>query len=129
MERQTQTPAADRAAAIDQIRRRLEAEQDDLLASARTTVSGLIVPVESAPDPLDRAVADRDRGMIERIRSRESRLIAKIQAALERIEDGSYGICERCGEEIAAGRLMARPVAALCIACKSELERAERLAG
>ena len=128
MDRQPQTPA-DRAAVIDQIRRRLEAEQDELLANARITVSGLIVPVETAPDPLDRAVADRDRGMIERIRSRESRLIAKIQAALERIEDGSYGICERCGEEIAVGRLLARPVAALCITCKSELERAERLAG
>ena len=60
------------------------------------------------------------------MREREERLLAKIDRMLEKIRQGTYGECEGCGDEIAAKRLVARPVASLCIACKDEQERDER---
>jgi DnaK suppressor protein len=86
-------------------------------------------PVDFSPDPLDQASSDRDRGMMERMRHRESRLIQKIEEALARIEDGTYGICEGCGEEIELARLKARPVATYCIECKTAQEKLERVTG
>ncbi len=62
-----------------------------------------------------------------RLRSRESRLIKKIKSALERIEDGTYGICEACGEDISIKRLMARPVTSKCIECKETEEKMEAI--
>jgi DnaK suppressor protein len=64
-----------------------------------------------------------------RIRDRERTLIGKIREALERIEDGTYGICEECGEEITAERLKARPVTTLCIECKKRQETEEKVKG
>ncbi|MBM4295465.1 MAG: RNA polymerase-binding protein DksA [Deltaproteobacteria bacterium] len=78
------------------------------------------------PDPADRATLETDRNFTLRIRDRERRLIAKIREALERIDDGSYGICDICGGEIAEKRLIARPVTTMCIACKSSQEALER---
>jgi len=78
-------------------------------------------------DPADRATAESDRSFTLRIRDRERRLIRKIQAALQRIDDGSYGICEECGEDIGVPRLKARPVTKLCINCKSKQEEDEHL--
>ena len=80
-------------------------------------------------DPADRATAESDRSFTLRIRDRERRLIRKIQSALQRIEDGSYGICEECGEEIGVPRLKARPVTRLCINCKAKQEEDETLRG
>jgi DnaK suppressor protein len=62
-----------------------------------------------------------------RIRDREARLIGKLQDALERLENGTYGFCDECGEEIPYKRLMARPVTTLCIQCKKEQEATERV--
>ena len=101
----------------------------ELLAGLQNTSIDRDSPVEFAPDLLDQATHDRDRGMIERIRSREGRLIQKIEDALARIEDGTYGICERCGEEIDLARLKVRPVATYCIECKTALEKMERITG
>ena len=84
---------------------------------------------EFTADLLDQAAKDRDRGIIERIRSREGRLIQKIEDALARIEDGTYGICECCGEEIDLARLNARPMTTYCIECKIALEKMERVSG
>ena len=80
------------------------------------------------PDPTDRASMESNRNSILRIRDRERKLIFKIQEALQRLNDGEYGICEGCGEEIGIERLKARPVTTLCIACKSRQEIEERKA-
>ena len=77
----------------------------------------------------DRATAESDRAFTLRIRDRERRLIRKIQSALQRIDDGTYGICDECGEEIAIPRLKARPVTRLCINCKAKQEEDEHLRG
>lgn len=78
------------------------------------------------PDPTDRASAEENRNFMLRIRDRERKLLVKIQEALRRLEDGEYGICELCGEEISIARLRARPVTTLCIDCKSNQEIEER---
>jgi DnaK suppressor protein len=83
---------------------------------------------ENFPDPTDRASMESNRNSILRIRDRERKLIFKIQEALQRLDDGKYGICEECGEKIGIERLKARPVTTLCIECKSNQEIAERKA-
>jgi len=92
-----------------------------------STLEELTDSNEVFADPADRATAESDRSFTLRIRDRERRLIRKIQAALQRIEDGSYGICEECGEDIGVPRLKARPVTKLCINCKSKQEEDEHL--
>ncbi|MBW1923447.1 MAG: RNA polymerase-binding protein DksA [Deltaproteobacteria bacterium] len=102
---------------------------DDLLDEALRTVSGMTDQGDNFPDPTDRATMESDRNFMLRIRDRERKLIGKIKEALERIENGTYGICEECGEEIAEGRLKARPVTTLCIDCKTKQEKDEKLKG
>lgn len=80
----------------------------------------------AASDVLDRASFETQQGFMLRIRDRESRLLGKIRLALTRIEEGEFGLCEMCGEPIGTARLKARPVATLCIACKTRRERRER---
>ena len=81
---------------------------------------------ENFPDPSDRATMESNRNSILRIRDRERKLIFKIEEALQRLEEGEYGVCEECGGEIGIERLKARPVTTLCIECKSSQEIAER---
>ena len=102
---------------------------DSLLDEASKTVSGMSDPNENMPDPSDRASLESDRNFTLRIRDRERRLIVKIKDALERIENGTYGICESCQEEISQKRLKARPVTTLCIDCKKNQEDEERIKG
>lgn len=125
----TDTALMTREEMLDYFRRVLDAQLQALLATAQETVCGLIDPLDRQSDPLDRAIIENDRGMTLRFRSRESRLIRKIRDALERIADGTYGNCQRCGDEIGVARLMARPVASYCISCKSEMEAAEKAVG
>jgi DnaK suppressor protein len=73
----------------------------------------------------DQASLESERSFELRIKDRERKLIGKVQEALKKISDGSYGICESCGEPIGVKRLQARPVTGLCINCKSEMEAAE----
>lgn len=94
-----------------------------------STLEDLTDSNESFADPADRASAESDRAFTLRIRDRERRLIRKIQAAIQRLDDGVYGICEECGEEISIPRLKARPVTKLCINCKSRQEEGENLRG
>ncbi len=82
---------------------------------------------EPPPDPTDRASLESDRNFLLRIRDRERRLILKIREAINRIENGTYGICEECGEEITEQRLKARPVTMLCIECKKAQDAEEKL--
>jgi len=83
---------------------------------------------ENFPDPTDRASMESNRNSMLRMRDRERKLIFKIQEALQRLEDGEFGICEQCGEEIGIDRLKARPVTTLCIECKATQEVQEKKA-
>jgi DnaK suppressor protein len=102
---------------------------EELLSQADDTVSGMTIPKENFPDPTDRAALEADRNFMLRIRDRESKLIKKIKKALERIENGTFGICETCGEDISVKRLKARPVTSQCIECKSKEEALEKALG
>lgn len=104
----------------------LTSRRAELLGEAGRTVSGMTDGKENFPEPADRAALESDRNATLRIRDRERKLINKIEEALQRIDDGVYGVCEECGEEIGVDRLRARPVTTLCIACKAEQEEAER---
>lgn len=104
----------------------LTARRQELMGEAERTVAGMNLLKENFPDPSDRASLESDRNATLRIRDRERKLIAKIDEALERIEGGTYGLCEECGEPIAIDRLKARPVTTLCIECKSAQEEEER---
>ena len=86
------------------------------------TVEGLLKSEESPADPLDRASLESNRSTTLRIRDKESMLIKKIRKSLEDIENGDYGICEDCGEDISIERLKARPVTSFCIRCKTKRE-------
>lgn len=102
---------------------------EELLNQADDTVSGMTTPKDNFPDPTDRAALEADRNFMLRIRDRESKLIKKIKKALERIENGTFGICESCGEDISIKRLKARPVTSQCIDCKSKEEALEKALG
>lgn len=102
---------------------------EELLKQADDTVADLIRSTDRAIDLVDQASLDTERSFRLRIRDRESRLISKIRQALARIEDGTFGICEVCGEDIALARLKARPVTTFCIGCKNQMETLERLTG
>ncbi len=97
-----------------------------LLSEAEKTVTGMTNDKDTFPDPTDRANLETDRNFLLRIRDRERKLILKIKEALARIEDGTFGICEECGEEISEERLKARPVTTLCIDCKTKAEEEEK---
>jgi len=103
--------------------------RDDLLQQADGTVSLLTAPYDNPSDITDRASFEADRNFMLRIRDRESKLISKINEALQRIEDGTYGICEVCGEDISVERLKVRPVTTYCIECKTKQEAFEKAAG
>jgi DnaK suppressor protein len=107
----------------------LKGQLDDILAQGEATIEDMTGTSELYADPADRATAESDRSFTLRLRDRERKLIKKIQEAIERIEDGSYGICEECGEEISVPRLKARPVTTLCIKCKSMQEEEESVRG
>lgn len=102
---------------------------NELLDEANKTVSGMTDQRENYPDPTDRASMESDRNFTLRIRDRERKLISKIRDALDKIEEGTFGICEQCGEEISAKRLEARPVTTLCIECKTKQENEEKVRG
>jgi len=114
---------------IEFFRGLLQEQMDELLKEAERTVAGMTDAKENFPDPTDRAALESDRNFLLRIRDRERKLISKIHEALERIEDGTFGICESCGEEIGEERLKARPVTTLCFDCKRRQEAMERARG
>ena len=114
---------------LEDFKNLLNEKLDNLLDEANKTVSGMSNPNENLPDPADRATLESDRNFTLRIRDRERKLIGKIKEALERIENGTYGICESCQEEISHNRLMARPVTTLCIDCKKRQEDEEKIKG
>lgn len=107
-------------------KKKLEDMSKNLLQEAEKTLSDMTDNNDNYPDPTDRASAESDRSFELRIRDRERKLLAKIKAAIDRIEGGTYGICDECGDEIGEKRLEARPVTTLCIECKTKQERQEQ---
>ena len=107
-------------------RRRLQEWKEEILRSSRETLDNL---QESAkhPDLSDRASSETERALELRARDRQRKLIAKIDAAIERIEMGTYGFCEETGEPISLKRLDARPIATLSIEAQERHERRERI--
>lgn len=114
---------------LEEFRRILNDQLKELLSQAGDTVSGMSSTKETFPDPTDRASAETDRNFMLRIRDRESKLIKKIKQALDRIENGTFGICDDCGEDIGMARLKARPVTTQCIDCKTKQEATEKALG
>ena len=92
-------------------------------------VSGMIAPKENIPAPVDRASLEADRNFMLRIRDRENKLIKKIRKAMDRIENNTFGVCEKCDEDISLARLKARPVTTHCIDCKTKEEATEGALG
>lgn len=114
---------------IEYFRQLLTSMLDEAQQKGDSTLEDLTDNNEIFADPADRATAESDRAFTLRIRDRERRLIKKIRAAIQRIDDGSFGVCDECGEEIGVPRLKARPVTKLCINCKSKQEEDEHLRG
>jgi len=111
---------------FQKIRKNLLEQKAKLVAEADATRNDL-PDNETYPDLGDQASAESDKNFMLRLRSRESKLIKKIDETIERIDKGEYGICEDCGEEIDARRLEARPVTTFCIECKTRQEEDEKL--
>ena len=101
--------------------------KEDLLRESRETVSHLQAETENHPDLADRASSETDRALELRTRDRQRKLIAKIDEALRRIEEGNYGYCEETGEPIGLARLEARPIATLSLEAQERHERRERV--
>lgn len=108
-------------------RKKLVAWKDDILREARDTLQNLQDENHNHPDLADRASSETDRAIELRARDRQRKLIAKIDAALARIDDGSYGFCEETGDPISLKRLEARPIATLSLEAQERHERRERV--
>ncbi|HEY1361862.1 MAG TPA: RNA polymerase-binding protein DksA [Xanthobacteraceae bacterium] len=108
-------------------RDKLLAWKEEILREAKETLAHLQAESENHPDLADRASSETDRAIELRARDRQRKLIAKIDAALARIEDGSYGYCEETGEPISLKRLEARPIATLSVEAQERHERRERI--
>jgi DnaK suppressor protein len=108
-------------------RRKLVAWKEDILRESRETLIALQAENENHPDLADRASSETDRAIELRARDRQRKLIAKIDAALQRIEEGVYGYCEETGEPISLKRLDARPIATLSLEAQERHERRERV--
>ena len=108
-------------------RGKLIAWKDEILREAKETLATLQAESENHPDIADRASSETDRAIELRARDRQRKLIAKIDAALQRIDAGTYGYCEETGEPISLKRLDARPIATLSIEAQERHERRERV--
>ena len=108
-------------------RQRLQGWRDEILRDAQGTMQNLQDDDGQAPDIADRATTESERSIELRTRDRQRKLVIKIDAALERIEDGSYGYCDDTGEPIGLKRLEARPIATLSIEAQERHERHERV--
>ncbi|BCB96493.1 RNA polymerase-binding transcription factor DksA [Dissulfurispira thermophila] len=111
---------------ILEIKKKLIRQKEALLSEAGDALNTL--PDETLfPELGDQASAEIDRNFMLRLKGRERQLLKKIDEAIEKIDSGTYGICEVCGEEINIKRLEARPVTTMCIECKTEQEEEEKL--
>lgn len=127
----TYTPSEDESfmneRQLNYFRERLMTWKEDILREGRETLATLQSENEALPDITDRASSEADLTIELRARDRQRKLIAKIDSALARIEDGSYGYCEETGEPISLKRLEARPIATLSLDAQEKHERSERI--
>lgn len=112
---------------LEYFRRKLLQWKDDIRRESRETVTHLQSDTSNHPDLADRASSETDRSLELRTRDRQRKLVSKIDEALRRIEDGSYGYCEETGEPISLARLDARPIATLSLEAQERHERRERV--
>jgi DnaK suppressor protein len=115
---------------LKRFKKMLEDSKASLLDSAkRTLMEESNFDTDDLPDEIDLASSEYAQSMVFRLRDREKFLLMKIDRALKRVEDGTFGVCERCEEDISLKRLEARPVTTLCIRCKEEQEKREKSYG
>jgi DnaK suppressor protein len=112
---------------IEYFRRKLVNWRAEILAGSRDTIEGLQGNTRNIPDVADRASEETDRALELRTRDRQRKLVAKIDAALRRIEDGEYGYCIVTGEPISLKRLDARPIATMSLEAQERHERREKV--
>src|SRR5579872_2475518 len=112
---------------VEYFKQKLLNWKEEILRESRETVTHLQAETENHPDVADRASSETDRALELRTRDRERKLIAKIDEALRRIEEGTYGYCEETAEPIGLRRLEARPIATLSIEAQERHERQERI--
>jgi len=108
-------------------KQKLERWKDEILRESRETLENLQEESQNHPDMADRASSESDRALELRTRDRQRKLISKIDAALKRIEDGTYGYCEETGDPIGLARLDARPIATLSLEAQEMHERREKV--
>ena len=111
---------------LQYFRNQLESMLEEIQQKGQSTIEDMSGTSQVYADPADRASQESDQFFTLRLRDRDRKLINKINAALERIDDGTYGICDMCGEDISIPRLKARPVTTQCIQCKSKQEEEEK---
>jgi DnaK suppressor protein len=111
----------------DYFRNKLNTWKEDILRESRETLENLQEESQNHPDMADRASSESDRSLELRTRDRQRKLIAKIDAALKRIDDGTYGYCEETGDPIGIARLDARPIATLSLEAQEMHERREKV--
>jgi DnaK suppressor protein len=115
---------------LKRYKKMLEDSKQALLDSAKKTLmEESNFDTDDLPDEIDLASSEYAQSMVFRLRDREKFLLKKIEKALSRIDEGTFGVCERCEEEISPKRLEARPVTTLCIRCKEEQEKKEKSYG
>lgn len=113
----------------DYFRRLLTGQLDELLGKNSHTAGSVAEPTEKSQDFTDQATQESDMDFNIHMKERDSKLVAKIKEAMERVEDGTYGICEDCGQTISEERLKVRTVTTMCIRCKRKQENDEKLRG
>lgn len=101
--------------------------KEQILATRLSQKESLQIHKEDTGDEVDRMSSESERALQIRLQTRENSFLKKIHYALHKIKEGTYGLCEDCGEEIELARLQARPTSTLCVACKEEQERTERV--
>jgi DnaK suppressor protein len=110
---------------LESVRKELVRRRDTLAAEVRAATERMIDDDEAYADSVDQAAADTDRAISVQIKNRERDVLVQIDQALRRMEEGIFGECERCGEDIAEARIKAFPFTTLCIDCKAEMESEE----
>lgn len=115
---------------LKRFKKLLDDSKREVLQRARKTLADeATFDTDDLPDEIDLASSEYQQSMVFRLRDREKYLLEKIEKALMRIDDGSYGVCEECEEDISVKRMEARPVTTLCIRCKEEQEKEEKSYG
>jgi len=112
---------------LEWFRRELLRQKNELLSESKSTIAGLQDGTRNIPDVADRASEETDRALELRIRDRQRKLVAKIDSALRRIDEGEFGYCQETGEQISLKRLVARPTTTLSLEAQERHERREKV--